>query len=185
MKRHMFHHYEAAFEDYLRSRGIPYVPVDEARRAIFAGSRIKSFDILVYPPRDAKWIVDIKGRKFPYLSSRGGKRYWENWVERDDLIGLSEWEKVFGGEFEACFIFAYSLDGPPDRWPPTRPHPFRGEYYAFYHVTLSAYKENARERSASWQTVTVARSVFRKIARPVEALMQPAARDVPAPASPG
>jgi len=30
-------HYEAAFEDYLRSQGVPYVLVDEARRAIFAG----------------------------------------------------------------------------------------------------------------------------------------------------
>ena len=48
MRRHI--HYEAAFEDYLRSRGWPYLPVDEHRKAIFSGARIKSFDFLVYPP---------------------------------------------------------------------------------------------------------------------------------------
>ncbi|MHC4674764.1 MAG: HYExAFE family protein, partial [Planctomycetota bacterium] len=62
-RRHI--HYEAAFEDYLRSRGVPYVPVDEARRAIFSGAKIKSFDFLVYPGNEHHWIVDIKGRKFP------------------------------------------------------------------------------------------------------------------------
>ena len=47
-QRHI--HYEAAFEDYLRSRGWPYIPVDEQKKAIFAGARIKSFDFLVYRP---------------------------------------------------------------------------------------------------------------------------------------
>ena len=45
-RRH--NHYEAAFEDYLRSRGWPYLPVDEQKKAIFAGARVKSFDFLVY-----------------------------------------------------------------------------------------------------------------------------------------
>ena len=59
-RRHI--HYEAAFEDYLRSRGVPYVPVDEAKRAIFAGDKLKSFDFLVYPGGQRHWIVDVKGR---------------------------------------------------------------------------------------------------------------------------
>lgn len=179
MKRHQFHHYEIAFEDYLRSRGIPYVPVDEARRAIFAGNRIKSFDVLVYPREGTNWIVDIKGRKFPYMTHRGGKRYWENWVEQDDLDGLAEWQAVFGDGFEACFVFAYLLDGPPDRWPPARPHLFRGAYYAFYRVALKDYQEHAQRRSASWQTLTMPRVAYRRIARPVEALL----RGVPAGAT--
>lgn len=63
MRKHI--HYEAAFEDYLRSRGVPYIPVEEARRAIFAGERIKSFDFIVYPAGQRNWIVDVKGRAFP------------------------------------------------------------------------------------------------------------------------
>ncbi|MHC4442271.1 MAG: HYExAFE family protein [Planctomycetota bacterium] len=165
-RRHI--HYEAAFEDYLRSRGVPYVPVDEARRAIFSGAKIKSFDFLVYPGNEHHWIVDIKGRKFPYITDKGTKRYWENWVEQDDLDSLVEWQGVFGEEFEARFVFAYLLDGPPDRWPSVRPHSYRGEYYAFLAVPLADYLQHARQRSPSWQTVTVSAKTFRQIAHPVD-----------------
>ncbi len=38
-------HYEAAFEEYLRTRRLPYVAVDEARRSILSDGRsIKSLD---------------------------------------------------------------------------------------------------------------------------------------------
>jgi hypothetical protein len=40
-------HYEAAFEAYLRVRGVPYVAVDEARRSLMAdGESIKSLDFI-------------------------------------------------------------------------------------------------------------------------------------------
>ena len=58
-------HYEAALEDYLRSRGTPYIAVDESRRVIFSGAKIKSFDFLIYPPSGPSLIADVKGRKFP------------------------------------------------------------------------------------------------------------------------
>ena len=41
-------HYEAAFEGYLRDRGVPYVSVDEAKKALFATAKLKSFDFVVY-----------------------------------------------------------------------------------------------------------------------------------------
>jgi len=162
-------HYEAAFEDFLRSRGIPYVPVDETRRVIFAGARVKSFDFLVYPPSKPHWVVDVKGRRFPYIDARGRKRYWENWVARIDLESMSEWQAVFGAEFEARLVFAYLLVGSPDRWPAFRPHHFRGDYYAFASVTLGDYAQHARNRSESWQTVAVPRPLFRRILRPLDA----------------
>ena len=165
-RRHI--HYEAAFEDYLRSRGVPYVPVDETRRTIFAGARVKSFDFLVYVPGQRHWIVDVKGRKFPYTDRKGRRRYWENWVLQADLESLGEWQRVFGDEFEALFMFAYLLEGPPDRWPPVRPHSFRGGYYAFLAVTLADYQQHGRGRSAKWKTVAVPGGVLRQIARPVD-----------------
>lgn len=168
-RRHV--HYEAAFEDYLRSRGVPYVAVDETRRAIFAGEKIKSFDVIVYPHDGPNWITDIKGRKFPYIAANGSRRYWENWVIREDLDSLGAWQRVFGDGFEARFVFAYLLDGPPDRWPHVRPHPYRHAYYAFFAVTLDAYREHCRTRSDGWDTVTVPRAAFRRIARPVDALV--------------
>jgi hypothetical protein len=166
MLRHI--HYEAAFEDYLRSRAVPYVPVDEARRSIFAGERIKSFDFIVYPGGDRRWLVDVKGRRFPYITERGGRRYWENWVTREDLQGLSEWQNVFGSDFESRLVFAYLLEGPPDRWPTLRPHSFRGDDYAFVAVRLDDYREHARPRSSSWDTVSMSMRRFREICQPVE-----------------
>ena len=64
--------YEACFEDYLRTAGVPYVAVDEAKKALFAGVRLKSFDFVVYSASGANLLVDVKGRRFPY--ERAGNR---------------------------------------------------------------------------------------------------------------
>lgn len=160
-RRH--NHYEAAFEDYVRSRGWPYIPVDEQKKAIFAGARIKSFDFLVYRPDQKAWLVDVKGRKFPY-EVNGGKRYWENWVTRDDLDGLTQWEKVFGEQFEPGLVFVYWLTGPADREPDGDIHMFRGTYYAFVWVRVADYLTHARQRSPKWDTVSVPTRTFRRIA---------------------
>lgn len=59
-------HYEAAFEEFLRSHGVPYVAVDEARRSLLSDGRsIKSLDFIVAAPGGATWLVDVKGRRFP------------------------------------------------------------------------------------------------------------------------
>ena len=164
-RRH--NHYEAAFEDYVRSRGWPYVPVDEQRKAIFSGGRIKSFDFLVYRPNKRPWLVDVKGRKFPYESARG-KRYWENWVTQEDLSGLSKWKDVFGDEFEPVLAFAYWLPSGSDRDPTAYLHTFRNRYYAFLWISATAYAQHARERSASWKTVFLNGSTFRQLVRPLD-----------------
>ena len=88
-------HYERAMEDFLRRQSIPYLRVDEAKRSAFSGTKLKSFDLVVYPEHEYNILVDVKGRKWPYLS-RGGKRYWENWVTREDLEDLTRWQGVFG-----------------------------------------------------------------------------------------
>lgn len=166
---HRHNHYEAAFEDFVRSRGWPYLPVDEQKKAIFAGARIKSFDFLVYPPGRAAWLTDVKGRKFPY-DSESGKRYWENWVTREDLEGLHRWEDVFGNGFEPVFVFLYwLLDA---TLPPPTPdvHAFRGRHYAIAWVSASDYAVHARTRSPKWDTVNVPTRLFRSLIRPIEPL---------------
>lgn len=162
VQRHI--HYEAAFEDYLRSLGWPYLPVDEQKKVIFAGARVKSFDFLVYPPDRKAWLVDIKGRKFPY-DGQHGRRYWENWVTRDDLDGLQQWQEVFGDGFEPILVFAYWLLGPPGREPSADVHLFRDEYYAFVPVPAIDYAVHARQRSPKWDTLTVPTRLFRGMTR--------------------
>ena len=156
-------HYEVALADYLRSRGVPYVAVDEARRSLFAGAKIKSFDFIVYPPNGTSWLVDVKGRKFPYLG-RGAARYWENWVTQADLDGLEKWEAVFSEGFEALLVFAYWLAGDPARWPTLAVHPYGGNHYAFYGVPLAAYRHHCKVRSGRWKTVSLPTRVFRRLA---------------------
>ena len=163
------HHYEAAFEDFVRSQGWPYIPVHEGRQAIFSGQRVKSFDFLVYRPDAPAWLADIKGRKFPYTSG-GSKRYWENWVPRADLESLIQWEAVFGKGFEAILIFAYWLIGEVDRLPAARVHAYRDEQYAFLHVPASVYAAHARPRSSKWDTLAVPSATFRALLQPTSGL---------------
>ena len=164
-RRHI--HYEAAFEDYLRSRGWPYIAVNQHKKAIFSGARIKSFDFLLYCPWGTTWLVDVKGRKFPY-DGAGGRRYWENWVTREDLEGLAQWQGVFGEGFEAVLVFAYWLTGAGGQLPSAHVHAFRDEYYSFLCISQEDYRRHCRRRSSKWQTVTVPAPIFRRVARPLE-----------------
>ena len=164
-RRHI--HYEAAFEDYLRSCGLPYVAVDEHRKAIFSGSRVKSFDFLVYREDGATWLVDVKGRKFPY-DCENQKRYWENWVAREDLEGLSRWQEAFGEGFLSILVFAYLLLGPEDRKPTEHVHPFRDDLYAFMCIRLDDYRRECRPRSPKWDTLSVPAARFRELAKPIQ-----------------
>lgn len=155
-------HYEAAFEDYLRTKGLPYVAVDEAKKAIFAGASLKSFDFLVYSSSGPNLLVDVKGRKFPDAmpGMKQTSRTWENWVTHGDVEGLSEWQKVFGADFQAMLVFAYWLQGPPQRAPFEDVHLFRQKHYAFMGVKLSDYTAWARPRSAKWETISMPSARF-------------------------
>ncbi len=81
------HHYESAFERYLRARRIPYVAVDEARKALVpqdatfrvrmhqAGAEVpeecalKSFDFVIYGS-GGNLLVEVKGRRVARASRR-------------------------------------------------------------------------------------------------------------------
>ena len=167
-------HYEAAFEDYLRARGWPYVAVDEAKKAIFGASSIKSFDFIVYSQSGSNLLVDVKGRKFPdgvTGRKRGAWRAWENWITCQDADGLAEWEQVFGDDFAALLVFAYWLQGPPQRSPFTDVHLFKQRHYAFLGVALGDYLAVARPRSRKWGTVAVPSAEFAAKARDVASFL--------------
>ena len=160
--------YEACFEDYLRTAGVPHVAVDEAKKALFAGVRLKSFDFVVYSANGANLLVDVKGRRFPY--ERGGsRRRWENWTTREDLKSLAQWEEVFGSGFAGLLAFCYHLMRPEAAEAFEVVHLFRGEYYALVGVYRDAYAAAARPRSRAWDTVSVPTRTFRELVRPIRA----------------
>jgi hypothetical protein len=170
------HHYERAFESYLRQRRIPYVAVNEARKALLppdarlrlhgageAGSDLKSFDFVVYGD-NTNLLIEIKGRKIPARGSAGARL--ECWVTRDDVTSLGAWQRLFGPGYEGLFVFVYHCERqPPDAL-------FQevierdGRWYALRAVALDDYAASMKTRSPRWGTVDLPREVFDRISRP-------------------
>ncbi len=173
------HHYERAFEGYLRVRRIPYVAVHEARKALLPGGcrseedggrdpALKSFDFVVYG-EGGNLLVDIKGRRAGGTGRRapgGGVGRMESWVTEDDVASLQRWEQLFGPGFSAVFIFIYQYaDQPPDTlFEEVLEH--AGSWYALRSVGLADYARVMKQRSPRWRTVDVPASVFHRISRP-------------------
>lgn len=156
-------HYEAAFEAYLRHRGIPYVAVDEAKKALFSNAKLKSFDFVVYRKDGPNLLVDVKGRQRRNKSSTRG---YESWATERDIDDLIQWEQVFGQGFKAVLIFMYWIDPPLAPAPGTFTH--SGKAYQLMGIDLAEYRSHMRRRSAKWETVCLGAEDFRQLARPIE-----------------
>ena len=156
-------HYEAAFEAYLRDRAIPYVAVDEAKRALFANSQLKSFDFVVYKKNGPNLLVDIKGRQCRRRTTPGG---FQTWTAEQDVIDLQQWEQVFGDGFKAVLIFMYWID--PPLHPEKGMFEFHDRWYLLMGVDLAEYRSNMRRRSTKWETVALGAATFKQLARPID-----------------
>lgn len=179
-----WNHYDLAFEMYLRSRGIPYVSVDETRRALLAQASLKSMDYIVYGPGGRNLLVEVKGRKAKTTGLS------ENWVTADDLASLRKWEGVFGGSFRAVMVFAYDvselaaplatsplLEAPSDLYEietSAEPQPgdarfhHRGRDYTFQGVWMEEYERQVKVRSPRWETLWAPAAAFRAVRFPIE-----------------
>lgn len=158
-------HYEAAFEAFLRERSVPYVAVDEAKRAKLGQGSLKSLDFIVSPETSARrWLVDVKGRKFPAGRRR---QYWRNWSTRDDLESLARWQELFGPPFSALLVFAFEVAGDVSPLPPEQLWAFRRRLYGFVAIRLDHYSSAARIISPKWGTLSMPATRFRELARPL------------------
>ena len=92
-------HYEAAFEAFLRDKGIPCVAVDEAKKALFANAKLKSFDFVVYSKNGPNLLVDVKGRQLRNRAARRGLRDLDDRAgrRRPDAVGAGLRRGVQGG----------------------------------------------------------------------------------------
>jgi hypothetical protein len=156
-------HYEAAFEGYLREQGIPYVAVDEAKKALFSNARLKSFDFVVYSKNGRNLLVDIKGRQFRGQSATGSL---QTWATEQDVTDLLQWEQVFGAGFTAVLVFVYWID--PPLTPAAGMFQHKDRWYWMLGVELSSYQQHMRRRSVKWETVALPQADFRSLARPIE-----------------
>ncbi|MDX9911325.1 MAG: HYExAFE family protein [Phycisphaerales bacterium] len=184
------HHYDQAFEKYLRERRIPYVAVNEARRALFGGDgpalratdeagatrSLKSFDFVIYGP-ERNLLLEVKGRKIAYGASTTARL--ESWVTMDDVSGLERWERLFGEGFEAALAFLYWCEAPPPDGLFQEMVEHRGRWYAVRAVRVSEYARHMVVRSPRWRTVHVPGEAFVRISQPLSGAMRSGEGGVP------
>ncbi len=166
MKRN--NHYETAVEGFLRERRVAYVAVDESRRSLLGDDSLKSLDFIIHGTCGVRWLVDVKGRRFP---SGLRKQYWKNWSTRDDLVSLGRWERTFGDDFRGLFVFAYNVHGCKAPLPAEQLFSFGGRTYGFVAIPTAIYARHARQLSPRWNTVTMPAKVFRELAAPLERVL--------------
>ena len=68
-------------EQYLRDKNAPYINVDEAKRALFAGAKLRSFHFVVYQKEIPNWLL------------------WAAQLRKESRQDLVEWQKIFGDGF--------------------------------------------------------------------------------------
>lgn len=167
-------HYDLAFEAFLRERRLPYISVDEQRRALLEQASLKSFDFIVYSPHGPNWLVDVKGRRFP---SADGSHRWENWATGEDIPSLLHWEQVFGSNFRSLLVFAYDLLDPAACGDFDETFDFRDRTYAFFGVWAADYAAEMKTRSPKWDTVDLPMARFRELRHPLSNLLQGSATE--------
>jgi len=158
--------YERAFEGWLIENRVRYVPIDQARRCVFARRRLKTFDFLVYRPDGRPVLAEVKGRRFGG-ASLAGLRGLTCWVTREDLWGLRQWQAVFaaGSEaVEAALVFAYRLEQIDVESDGYEVYDSGDGRYAFFVVGVEAYEQHMRPRSRRWGTVALPAAAFRRVA---------------------
>lgn len=186
------HHYERAFESFLRAHRIPYISVDEARKALLpegarlslseetdaasgAPGALKSFDFVVYAPTAGapNLLVEVKGRKVPNVpSGTNRKGRLECWVSREDVESLPQWESLFGEGFRACFAFIYWCDGHPPDGLFNEVFEHDARWYAVRSVLFLDYAHHMKPRSRKWGTMHLSSSDFDRISRPMLGVRQ-------------
>jgi hypothetical protein len=173
-------HYEQAFEHYLRANRIPYVAVDEAKKALLpaaakrkaaesadAVAALKSCYFVVYAPH-GNLLVDVKGRMFGSAKNDNpsSNRRYESWVTQEDVESLTRWQELFGKDFTAVFVFAYCLRQQPPDALFDELFAFGDKWYALREAHLTAYVQCMVSRSSKWSTVHVPGEAFSRISRP-------------------
>jgi hypothetical protein len=166
-------HYDLAFERYLREKTIPYVAVDEAKRALAGPDglhvpvSLKSFDFVVYSQSGPNLLVDVKGRKHSGRSSRS----LDNWVTEADVECMTRWEKIFGPDFECAFAFLYWCEVQPPDALFTEIFESGDRWYALLAIRLRDYRPHIKPRSAKWNTVNIPARKFNRLCHPLKDLL--------------
>tara|TARA_E500000318_G_scaffold85651_2_gene81759 strand:- start:16891 stop:17514 length:624 start_codon:yes stop_codon:yes gene_type:complete len=175
------HHYEYAFERFLRDQRVPYISVDEAKKSLLpdrsritrsrdgeSSSTLKNFDFVIYGD-GGNLLVEVKGRRLPKIRLKDGtpaKPRMESWVTLEDIEALQRWRALFGPEFEPMFVFMYWCDDVPPDGLFVETVVDRGRWYTMRCMDLDSYTGAMRVRSPKWGTVHLSTKDFERLSRP-------------------
>lgn len=174
------HHYERAFEHYLRAHQVPFISVNDARKALLPSGApirlaigggnglesLKSFDFVLYGST-TNLLVETKGRRLAPRRGAGGATRLESWVTHDDVRDLRVWRDLFGAGFRAAFVFIYWCDEMPPAALFEEIVDFEGRWYSIRAVELDLYAGAMRERSSRWRTVHLSTADFDRFSGPL------------------
>lgn len=163
------HHYEVAFESYLRSHRIPYISIDEARRSLLPsitalriaeGPALKAFDFVVYGSSE-NLLLEVKGRRLAPRANR-----LECWVTRDDIDSLRAWSSLFGDGFRPSLLFVYWCESQPPDALFSELFTHKDRFYAIRSISVEDYARAMRPRSPKWGTVDLSPRDFESLSHP-------------------
>jgi hypothetical protein len=95
----------------------------------------------------------------------------ECWVGTEDVEGLGQWQKLFGPEHTAVFVFAYKIEKIDVDLDGREVYEFDSNRYVFFAVKLDDYRRFMKRRSPRWQTVTLPADKFRQCAVQMQNLL--------------
>lgn len=158
--------YERAVEQFLRAHSLPYLAISQTHRPVTQSGPLKNFDFLVHSRSGQHYLLEVKGRQFPYVL-RGKRVYWENWVHEEDIVGLRLWRDYFGYTFTGLVCYAYLITEPEYadsflsrvRW--------QGREFGLVALTLADFLRWGEERSARWKAWHIPPAQFRQLIRPL------------------
>ncbi|MGH9909394.1 MAG: HYExAFE family protein [Nitrososphaerales archaeon] len=170
-RRGMHSEYEKVFEEIIRTCEIPYIAINEAKRAVVRGKKIKSLDFIV-ASKNGIYLLDIKGKTFPYgwpKRSIGPRDYWENWVHKDDLEGMELWSKLFESrKVQSLLVFVYKIVKKDELEKFVDYVKMQNTYYGFVAIPASVYKQHWKQRSKApgFTAMYISRSEFPRFVKP-------------------
>jgi len=162
--------YERAVEHYLRTHRLPYLSINQRRRPLAAYRPLKNFDLLVRARSGQHYLVEVKGRQFPYVH-RGKKVFWENWVHEEDLEGLRLWRDYFGFGFTGLVCYAYLITEPEYLDTFASRSQWKERTFGLVALTLEDFLRWGERRSASWKAWHIPPTQFRQLIRPLAAFL--------------
>ncbi len=180
------HHYETAFDAYLRRRRAPYCSVRVARRTLLpdAGrvlhrapggpgpATLKTFDFVLYGDERADLphtLIEIKGRRIAPKPGAlpGGAVRTESWATLDDIESLRTWQGLFGPGYRSMLVFLYWCEraDAADAFAERFEH--EGRVYGVRAIDLADYTASMVTRSPRWRTVHLPAGAFDRLSGPL------------------